>query len=313
MGESESRPGPSLLQGRLLVIAAGVLWSLNGVFNTLLRQDTVWSLHVPEVHPLHIAFYRALFAGLAFVPTIRRVDVSFKRGMLFMAIAFAIMNATFVTAMALDNVAKALALQYVAPMWTYIAGILWLRESPNRRALISVFLAVGGVAVIVWGGWHNNQLPIVALGMISGFMYSVVLIWMRLLKSESSRWLNAINFLSSALVLAPVLLFISVPTWPQFVCLVLFGTIQLALPYWLIARGLRTISPQEVACLTLVEVPLSPLWAWLVARNPNPPLATDLIGGGIILAALLFRYLPLWRTRPAPAVSADCQPAEPAL
>lgn len=305
--------GISLAQGRLLVIAAGVLWSLNGIFNTTLRQDTALELHVPEVHPLHIAFYRALFAGLVFVPMLRRTEVTWKRGMFFMAVAFAVMNATFVTAMALDNVAKALALQYVAPMWTLVAGILWLRETPNRRSLVSVLLAVAGVGVIVWGGWQHGQLPIVALGVVSGLMYSAVLIWLRLLKTESSRWLMAINFLTSALVLVPFAFFISVPTWKQMLGLVLFGTVQLALPYWLITRALRVVSPQEAACLTLIEMPLSPIWAWLIARKPNPPLTTDLIGAAIILAALLLRYVPCKRTNRTAAVAADCQPARPAL
>lgn len=313
MAESENRPGLSPLQGRLLVLGAGVLWSLNGVFNTMLRQETVFGLHVPEVLPIHIAFFRAMFAGLAFLPTLRRGDISWKPMMLFMAIAFAVMNITFVTAMAIDNVAKALALQYVAPMWTYIAGLIWLGEAPNRRSLFSVMLAVLGVAVIVWGGWRHGQLPVVALGVVSGLMYSAVLIFLRKLKSESSRWLTALNFLVSAIVLVPFVIAVPVPTWPQMICLLIFGTIQLALPYWLIAKGLQSVSPQEVACLTLIEVPLSPIWAWLVATHPRPPLLTDLIGAAVILAALLLRYVPIRRTKPAPAVSGNCQGGDSAL
>jgi drug/metabolite transporter (DMT)-like permease len=307
MPPSETVAKHSQSIGRILALAAGALWSLNGVFNTALCQETALNLHVPEVHPLHIAFYRALFAGLAFLPGLKRSEVTWKRSMLFMVIAFAIMNVTFVTAMAIDNVAKALALQYVAPMWTLIAGAIWLGEKIERRSIVAVAIAAIGVATIVWGGWQHGQLPVVALGIVSGLSYSAVLVWLRLLKGHSSRWLTAINFLTSAAALLPFVFLVSVPSLAQFACLMLFGTIQLALPYWLITRSLKSISPQEVACLTLVEVPLSPIWAWLIASKPKPILTTDLIGAAIILGALLIRYVPWKRTEAPAAVSGDCQ------
>ena len=60
--------------------------------------------------------------------------------------------------------------------------------------------------------------------------------------------------------------------------LVLFGAIQMGLPYFLVARGMRSVSPQEAGTITLIEPLLNPLWAYLISDEvPSPwTLATRL-------------------------------------
>jgi len=293
MSTPEPKDVLSPLQGRLLILLAAILWSLNGFFNTVLRQPTFLNLDVPEVKPLHIAFYRVLFAGLVLVPSLRRQDISWKWAMIFPAVAFAIMNISFVTAMALRSVASALFLQYTAPVWMYLVCVFWWKEPTDRRSLLTVLMALVGVVVIVVGGWQDDQLWICLLAVNSGIFYAAVLLGLRVLSRESARWLTVVNFLSAALVLLPAIFFIAPPTWPQLGCLVVFGAVQLAIPYWFMARGLRSVSPQEAGMLTLVEPLLSPLWAYLTATYKKPPELTEWIGGAFILGALAWRYAPL--------------------
>jgi drug/metabolite transporter (DMT)-like permease len=300
MATVETTEAHSTTQGRLLILLAAVLWSLNGFFNTVLRSETFLHLNVPEVKPMHIAFYRALFAGLVIVPSLRWRNIRFRRPMLFTAAAFAIMNVLFVTAMAggKTNVAKALFLQYTAPAWMYLACVLWLKEPANTRNMLSVFIALIGVAVIVWGGWQDSQLLVVLIALGSGVAYAVVLIGLRVMCHESSAWLTVLNFAVSAIALLPIIIFIAPPTWPQMLCLLIYGGVQLGIPYWLMARGLRSVSPQEAGMLTLVEPLLAPLWVYLTATQRKVPDVTDWIGGPFILAALVWRYAPaLWREK----------------
>jgi drug/metabolite transporter (DMT)-like permease len=88
------------------------------------------------------------------------------------------------------------------------------------------------------------------------------------------------------------------PTWPQLVTLVFFGGVQLGLPYLLMARGLRVVGAQEACTLTLLEPVLNPVWAYLVSPGTEAPTIYTLLGGGCVLAALLYRY---WPTRPRDA------------
>jgi drug/metabolite transporter, DME family len=66
----------------------------------------------------------------------------------------------------------------------------------------------------------------------------------------------------------------------------------MALPYWLFARGLRTVPVQEAAIITLIEPILNPIWAFLITPEKDSPTPAMLLGGGLILLALIWRYLP---------------------
>ena len=126
---------------------------------------------------------------------------------------------------------------------------------------------MAGVAVIVGGGWGDND-KLVAAGVAvgSGVAYAGVLIGLRVLRDSSSRWLTIFNHLFAAVALAPSLIFCwkAAPSPAQLVTLGLFGSLQMGLPYWLVARGLRRVGAQEAGMLTLLEPLFNPLWAFLV-------------------------------------------------
>jgi drug/metabolite transporter (DMT)-like permease len=114
---------------------------------------------------------------------------------------------------------------------------------------------------------------------------------MRLLRSHDGAWLVALNHLAAALILGPyVLANYSLPSGPQLGWLATFGIVQMALPYVLFARGLRTISSQEATAIALVEPVLLPIWVWL-AWGESPAWWT-LTGGAIIFGGLAVRYWP---------------------
>ena len=75
----------------------------------------------------------------------------------------------------------------------------------------------------------------------------------------------------------------------------------MGLPYVLFAMGIRHVTTQEAALLTLLEPILIPLWVALAwGELPEPPIW---VGGTLILGGLAARYLRIRprRTEPAPA------------
>jgi drug/metabolite transporter (DMT)-like permease len=294
MAASASPDSPSLTHGRVCVLLAAVLWSLSGAFTKLLTRPTVLGLNEPELPGLLIAFGRVGFAGLALVPTLRRRDLSFRPAMLAMVASFAVMNALFVCAMAQGTAANAILLQYTAPMWMYLASVWWLGEPADRRSSVALAFGLLGIGVIVWAGSHEADLTVIGLGLGSGVAYAGVIIGLRVLRDASSRWLTVLNHLGGALALVPFLWYLAPPRPQpaQIAFLVFFGTVQMALPYWLMARGLRAISPQEAGAITLLEPLLNPLWAYLVAPETETPGAATFVGGALILGGLAWRYWP---------------------
>lgn len=298
-----SDAAPSPIQGRLCILGAALLWSTSGAFTKVLTRETVLELHTPAVTPLQIAFFRALFAGLVLVPLLRRHDPSFRPLMLAMMACFALMNATFVSALALGTAADAIVLQYTAPMWMYLACVFWLGEAADRRSLKAFGIAFIGILLIVGGGWTADQLPVVGLGLLSGLAYAGVMVCLRVLHTASSRWMTILNHLASALVLVPLVWHLTWPTTGQLAVLFLYGGVQMAIPYWLVARGVRTVSPQEAGTITLLEPLLNPVWAYLISGEI--PRFWTILGATFILGALAWRYWPRRASLPlAPSTAA---------
>jgi drug/metabolite transporter (DMT)-like permease len=295
---AEAAPPPA--QGRLCIVLAAVLWSLSGGFAKLLTRPTALHLDEPAVAAVQMAFFRALFAGLVLLPTLRRRDLAFRPAMVPMAVCFAVMNALFVAALALGSAANAILLQYTAPMWMYLASVWLLGEPADRRSSVTLAVGLCGIAVIVTGPfWYapgpdegGDSLPIIAIALGSGLTYAGVLLYLRVLRDLSSRWLTVWNHLGGALVLVPWVVVLAPPTGSQLAVLFLFGAVQMGLPYWLVARGLRSVSPQEAGVITLLEPILNPLWAYLVSPETEGLRPPTLLGGLLILGALAWRYRP---------------------
>ena len=124
-----------------------------------------------------------------------------------------------------------------APMWMYLASVWWLGEPADRRSSIALGIGLAGIAILIIGGWQDAQLRVVAIALGSGITYAGVIVCLRILRNSSSRWLTVLNHLTGALVLLPLAYFQPRPTGSQLVCLFLFGTVQMGLPYWLVAHG----------------------------------------------------------------------------
>jgi drug/metabolite transporter (DMT)-like permease len=280
------------------VVCAAVLWSLSGGFTKVLREPTFLHLDEPRPHALLLAFYRALFAALFLLPTLQRREICWRPAMAGMTLCFAGMNVCFVVAMALGPAANAIWLQYTAPLWVYLAGRVWFGERAEWRSALAVCLGVAGVGVIVARNWAMrgaDELGVIALALASGITYAGVLIWLRVLRGAAGNWLTFLNLAASAVVLLPFLwgAGVSLAVTPaQAVCLFLFGSVQMALPYLLMARALRDLSPSEAATLTLLEPLLNPVWAYLLSPATETPSWPTVVGGAIIGAALVARYWP---------------------
>lgn len=294
-------------RARLCVVIAALMWSLGGFFTRLLQKETLLGLHEPTLTSLQIAFYRAFFAGLVFLPLLRRRDLTFRPIMLLMIGFFAAMNALYVSAMVLGPAANAILLQNTAPFWVYLVCVFGLGKRHDRRTFQSLLIGMAGIGVIVAHGMTGqriggDQVAITAMAIGSSMMYAGVIICLRQLKDHSSMWLTTQNHLGTAICLGGAILILhgpaywwewtTTPSMRQIAFLAVFGTVQMALPYALFARGLKHVTPQEAGMIVLLEPLLNPLWAYLISPETDTPTPATLIGGGLILGALAWRYAP---------------------
>jgi drug/metabolite transporter, DME family len=275
----------SVIAGRLCIVAAAVMWSSSGLF----AKATVFHDWPSESRGMILAFWRALFAGLLLAPAIRQPRWNVR--LVPMTVCFALMNATYLSAMVLTTAANAIWLQCTAPLWIFLAGLVLKTEAFQRRNLFPLLCGLLGVALILTYEAQGQQQVGIAFGLASGVCYAGVVMSMRSLRGENAAWLIALNHLVAAAALLPYAVLQGI--WPsplQLVVLAAFGLLQMGLPYLLFARGLSTVSSQEATLIGLLEPVLVPVWVfWAWQEAPD---WWTLAGGGLILVGLLVRYWP---------------------
>ncbi len=300
----------SVGSARACLVLAAVLWSLGSLFMRLLREPLGVGLHEPALTPLQIACFRGAFGGALMLLLVRRAEMRFRPAMGAMVLIFTVMSALYLSALALGPAANAIFLQNTAPLWVFVIAVLFLGERADRVGWQTVLIGATGAVVIVAGNWptdlppdeQQTQVVILFMGVGSGIVYAMVVLLLRALRDESSAWLVALNLIGTAVALggfvwarygwAAFAEWVTAPSAAQLAVLAVFGAMQMAIPYWLFSRGLRAVSPQEAAIITLIEPLLNPVWAYLLTPAKDTPTPAMWAGGGLILLALVWRYLP---------------------
>lgn len=283
-----------VFKARCCLILASMLWSLSGLFTRLLQtngDDT-------PLHPLQMACFRVLFAALGMVVFLRPGQIVFRKPMIVTVICFAVMNALFVTALAMGSAANAILLQYTSLIWFVLFSIFFLRESPDRKTIQSLLPGMIGILVLVIGGWHGGEVSVMMIALGSGVAYAGVIVGLRALRDVAPPWITFLNHGLAGAILLPLVIGMPMPSPREWGILFLFGFFQMGLPYLLTARSLKVLSPQEAGILTLLEPILNPLWAYCVAPEKENWTFSTVLGGGLLMSALVWRYWPGAKNRP---------------
>ncbi|WP_020468204.1 DMT family transporter [Zavarzinella formosa] len=291
--------------GRWCLVLAAVLWSLSGLGTRLLKNPGPLGLNEPALTPVQIAFFRALFAGLVMLPLVPFRQVAIRPIMPAMIVCFAVMNYLFISAITLGSAANAILLQNTAPFFVFAYSIFVLRERADTKSVIAITLGMLGMAVIVGGDgklFDDGRFDVTLMAVGSGITYAGVILCLRHLRDQPSAWLSVQNNLGSAVCMSLAIMalhgigfwidWITTPTLRQIGFLMIFGGVQMALPYFLFARGLRFVNPQEAGAITLLEPLLNPVWAYLVSPETDTPTRSTWAGGALIIGALAYRYWP---------------------
>jgi len=282
---------PQLAQGRWLILSAACLWSLAGVFIKFL-----------EVPPLTIVFYRSLFAGLVFTPFLRRGGQRLSAPILVSALTYTAAISAFVAANKLTTAANAIVLQYTAPIFVFLFSRLVLREKIARLNGLALAVSMVGVTIIALDSAGRPEMAGILLALLSGLLFAAYMINLRRTTEVDPVYLTWINNIFCALLLLPVVRSDLGLNSTELGILIVMGSVQLGMPYFLFSKGLRTVSLQEASLIALIEPVLNPLWvAFVVGEIPSSATIT---GGVLILLGLGVRYLwPLWNRAAAPVRS----------
>lgn len=288
----------SVQQGRLLIVAAALLWSSCGLF----AKSPLFDDWPSEHRGVLLAFWRAVFVTLSLLPLVRRPR--WRPQLVPLTLSFTGMNASYLSSVVLTTAANAIWLQSTSPFWVLLISCLLFRQPIVWRDVLPVACAAVGVGAILWFELQGAAWTGVALGVLSGMCFATVVLCMHHLRDENGPWIVMLCNLVAAITFLPWLLWLQVwPSWEQLAALAAFGALQMAAPYVCLARGLRSISSQEAVAIGLIEPVLMPVWVYLVWGEQ--PAWWTIVGAALILAGLLVRYVILERfvTTSVPSVT----------
>lgn len=267
--------------GTILLAASAVAYSTAGFFTRLISVDA-WTL----------LFWRGVFAGLfifaiigwrergRFVATVRAIG----RDGLLIALCSALATVCFLNGMRLSTIADVMVIDAMIPFLT--AGLAWLviGEREDKTTLIATLAAVAGVGVMAGPAIAGGRLPGDLLALCMALLMSFVLVLIRRNRGVDMLPAVALSAFACSAIVLPFAHPLSVSS-SQLGLLVLFGTTQFGMGLLLLALGTPLVSATRGALVGVLQTPLGTLWVWL-AFSETPASAT-LIGGAIVLAAVL--------------------------
>ncbi|MBK8182800.1 MAG: DMT family transporter [Candidatus Competibacteraceae bacterium] len=278
---TETAADPAHRRAVLMLLGAALLWSLGG----LLIKWVDWN-------PLAIAGMRSLI-GAAVMALVFRKELRFSGSFeqIGAAIAYAGTVVLFVVANKLTTAANAILLQYTAPVYVALFSPWFLGERTQRNDWLSLAVILLGMLLffgdeLSFHGYLGN-----GVALLSGFCFGWLTLFLRRHRHESSIPALVLGNLLAALIGMPFM-FQSMPDATGWIGLLLLGVVQLGVPYVLYSFALRQVRAVEGILIPMIEPVLNPVWVFLLLDETPGPMA--LVGGAIILGAVLFRA---WRTR----------------
>ena len=279
---------PSRMRGVMLMLGAGLCWSLGGIIVRSLVLKDVWE----------IVFWRALFMaaflGVLLLALRGRGAWASVRGIgragVLAGACLAAKIYLFILALTNTTAANTFVLMSLSPLFAALAGLLFLRERVAWHTGTAIALALGGVAIMFGSGLDTGHLLGNLFALCIPMLYACQIICVRKVRGSvdgQAPDLLPTVLLAGVMAATPALLL----GWPleaaarDVSLLALMGYVQLGVGCWLATLAVQHLRAAEIGLLALVETILAPLWVWLgVGEAPgNAALA----GGALIVGALV--------------------------
>ena len=269
-------------QGAVFLCAA--LWSTSGLFIKLV-----------DWHPVIIAgsrgFLAALFLLAVRIVSRRRQGAGAAKGRPWQIIAgglsYGATMLTFVVANKLTASANVILLQYTAPVWASILGWLLIREKPHWEHWGALVLVMGGLGLFFREGLAGGAFLGDSLALLSGLFFGANSVFLRMQKDGNPADSMLLAHIICAAVSVPFVFMYPPALNPADTAAILFmGIIQIGLASLLFSFGIKRVRALEAMLIAMIEPVLNPLWVLLVTGEK--PSASALLGGSVIIAAVLF-------------------------
>tara|TARA_B110001452_G_scaffold255316_1_gene247643 strand:+ start:318 stop:1178 length:861 start_codon:yes stop_codon:yes gene_type:complete len=267
-------------KGSLLAFIAVMFITPDSLFIRLSSVDT-WGL----------VFYRGVipfvtvFLGMLLIYKLNFFKMLFSsgiHGVIYIG-TFSLTNITFVVSIQNTNVANTLVMIAMAPMLSAILGGIFLKELPDKKTWIAIFVTFVAAVYIFYDSLQLGNFFGDILGLITALGLAIGAVTIRSAKSKN---LVPAAVVGKLLVALFALLFIESFTLKDsdLIIVPLMCIMCVAIPFVLVTIAPRFIPAAEVNLFFLLETIIGPIWVWLIIKE-QPTLET-MQGGAVIIATI---------------------------
>ena len=267
-------------KGSLLAFVAVMFITPDSLFIRLSNVDT-WGL----------VFYRGIIPfvtvllGMLLIYKLNFFKMLFSsgyHGLLYIG-TFSLTNITFVVSIQNTNVANTLVMIAMAPMLSAILGGIFLKELPDRKTWIAIFVTFLAAVYIFYDSLKLGNFFGDILGLITALGLAVGAVTIRSAKDKNLIPAAVVGKLFVALF---ALLFIESFTLANndLIIVPLMCIMCVAIPFVLVTIAPRFIPAEEVNLFFLLETIIGPVWVWLIIKEQ--PSIEALQGGLVIITTI---------------------------
>ncbi|GCE82898.1 DMT family transporter [Komagataeibacter diospyri] len=271
--------------GIFLVALSAVLWSTAGLFVRMSHLDT-WT----------IVAWRSFFSFV----TLGGFAVVHYRGELgrvilrqgwpgACAVAVSVVSAIcYVMALRMTTVANVMIIYAALPFITTGIAFIWLRERVTMRFLVAGGIAIAGIAIMGRAAAGPRDLLGIGAAVIMTIGFATQLVQV---KRYPSLDMTIIITLMSGICMLVAVPFMrpDIPSFQSLLACALFGILTMGVAYMLLLKGGQLISSGEAGFVSMLDVPLGPLWVWFFYGER--PTGAVMGGGAIVLGAVAWYLL----------------------
>ena len=264
-------------KGSLLAFIGVIFITPDSLFIRLANADTYQLLFYRGAIP-----FVAVFLALLIIYKSNFVRLFLNTGYAGIAysLTFALTNITFIISIQNTNVANTLIMVALAPMFTAILSLIFLKENPEKKTWVAIIITTLAAIYIFYDSIQIGNFLGDIFGLITAIGLAAGAVIVRSAKNR--------NLVPSAVVgklMVAVVAAFFVQNYElvnkDLIIVPAMCILCVAIPFVLVTIAPRFISAAEVNLFFLIEVILGPIWVWLVIKEQ--PSFETIIGGLVII------------------------------
>ena len=275
-------------KGSLLAFVAVIFITPDSLFIRLSSVDT-WGL----------VFYRGVipfitvFLGMLIIYKLNFFKMFFLSGYhgLLYIVTFSVTNITFVVSIQNTNVANTLVMIAMAPMISAILGGIFLKELPDKKTWIAIFVTFLAAVYIFYDSLKLGSIYGDILGFVTAGGLAVGAVTIRSAKEKNLVPAAVVGKLFVA-VFAMFFIESYVLANQDLLIVPLMCVMCVAIPFVMVTIAPRFIPAEEVNLFFLLETVIGPIWVWMIIKE-QPSIETIQGGLIIILTIAIHSFLKL--------------------